>query len=894
MARQPSDKRRHCQIASARVCFLCGHFTKTKPEPRIRSSSTMSCPINPPASPAAAVFHKVFSSQNVRGRPVGRSLAALSFPKARTCLWDGGPAGEKLCIHLCSRRMPRLLLHEKALCLAKRHVRRCETADVHCFFLGSATVDADEGGVTVTLDRFDPGRERAGNLDCVPAAALPGDVLVPCLFTSQNSSNDLVQSKAELKRSISALQAHVSGSQPLELSQLLKVKGRVSCQPRGDAASYHLAWSSVCLSVRLDVHPLCPVPIIPTALLRSLSGAIGRRRGFVTMDESRKLLLLLESDPKASKLPLVGVWLSGVTQVSNPLVWAWCLRFLFDCTLQHRVVSEDNAFLLAIFASPRASPAFFQVRWPATTAASAPLDSQLLSASGCVTLEQQGPAVEGQTLEFELIAEGHVRQLQVFQDAQSSLSSDGHLRVAAPCISEQDSGVEADEWSPRPSPLPHLPAQRAPAVQPAVPELSVLMDDGVSADGHRAPPLLHSTPDPQAPHRLKFCAAPMPEPRDLWLSARAGGCFPSGLSAGSPPCVACPSHVVESCDAHQLLFQQDQQLRLLQAQVQMLLAAQEAQPTYKTETSCTTTTSVAVATGTSLLWGGGTPPRPLIPSSRKSEVTGQESPADVESDFCGERTHTGPSGCLQEATRKDLSQRKGRCGGGAQESMSMTSQGRRGDETQYRLEVDLLTTWCRDNNLLLNVDTTKEIVVDFRKGHTQHLPLTIDGAVVERVSSAKFLGVHISEDLSWSTNTASLAKKAQRRLYFLRKLRRASAPPAVMTAFYRGTIESVLSSCIAVWGGGCTDYNLKALQRIVNTAGKIAGASLPSLKDIYTSHLTRKATTIVSDVSHPAHSLFELLPSGKRYRSLRSRTSRLSNSFILQAVRILNSLPRSA
>ncbi|XP_049573464.1 ribonuclease P protein subunit p29 isoform X1 [Syngnathus scovelli] len=85
----------------------------------------------------------------------------------------------------------------------------------------------------------------------------------------------------------------------------------------------------------------------------------------------------------------------------------------------------------------------------------------------------------------------------------------------------------------------------------------------------------------------------------------------------------------------------------------------------------------------------------------------------------------------------------------------------KGDETQCRLEVDLLTAWCRDNNLLLNVNKTKEIVVDFRKGHTQHLPLTIDGAVVERVSSTKFLGVHISEDLSWSANTASLAKKAQ-------------------------------------------------------------------------------------------------------------------------------------
>ncbi|KAM4594391.1 uncharacterized protein V3H82_000764 [Fundulus diaphanus] len=215
----------------------------------------------------------------------------------------------------------------------------------------------------------------------------------------------------------------------------------------------------------------------------------------------------------------------------------------------------------------------------------------------------------------------------------------------------------------------------------------------------------------------------------------------------------------------------------------------------------------------------------------------------------------------------------------------------KGDETQYRLEVDHLTTWCRDNNLLLNVSKTKEVVVDFRRGHTQHLPLTIELFLPVMRCCTKFLGVHISEDLSWTTNTASLAKRAQHRLYFLRKLRRASAPPDIMTTFYRGTIESILSSCITVWGGSCTEYNRKALQRIVNTAGRIIGASLPSLKDIYTTHLTRKATKIVSDASHPAHNLFDLLPSGKRYRSLRSRTTRLTNSFIHQAVRKLNSLP---
>ena len=106
------------------------------------------------------------------------------------------------------------------------------------------------------------------------------------------------------------------------------------------------------------------------------------------------------------------------------------------------------------------------------------------------------------------------------------------------------------------------------------------------------------------------------------------------------------------------------------------------------------------------------------------------------------------------------------------------------DETHYREEVNLLTTWCRANNLLLNVSKTKEIVVDFRRGHTEHPPLTIDGAAVERVSRTKFLGVHISEDLSWTTNTASMTKKAQRRLYFLRKLKQAKAPPPIMCTFY--------------------------------------------------------------------------------------------------------------
>src|SRR4029434_4926274 len=132
-------------------------------------------------------------------------------------------------------------------------------------------------------------------------------------------------------------------------------------------------------------------------------------------------------------------------------------------------------------------------------------------------------------------------------------------------------------------------------------------------------------------------------------------------------------------------------------------------------------------------------------------------------------------------------------------------------------------------------------------------PLTIDGAAVERVSSTKFLGVHISEDLSWATNSASMLQKAQRRLYFLRKLKRVKAPIPILNAFYRGTIESILSSCITVWGSSCIEHSRKALQRIVNTAGKIIGAPLPSLQDTYTTRLTRSAPSRAPPPPTPPH-----------------------------------------
>ena len=78
-----------------------------------------------------------------------------------------------------------------------------------------------------------------------------------------------------------------------------------------------------------------------------------------------------------------------------------------------------------------------------------------------------------------------------------------------------------------------------------------------------------------------------------------------------------------------------------------------------------------------------------------------------------------------------------------------------------------LSIWCQDNNLSLNVEKTKEIIVDFRKSKTVQPPVYINDVPVEIVDNFRFLFSWFPGLLvSWS-GWSSLLKKEHQRLYFL-------------------------------------------------------------------------------------------------------------------------------
>ncbi len=179
-------------------------------------------------------------------------------------------------------------------------------------------------------------------------------------------------------------------------------------------------------------------------------------------------------------------------------------------------------------------------------------------------------------------------------------------------------------------------------------------------------------------------------------------------------------------------------------------------------------------------------------------------------------------------------------------------------------------------------------MIDFRRNLPALPPLIIMNSTVTTVESFRFLGTTISQDLKWDTHTDSIVKKAQQRLYFLHQLKKFNLPQVLPKQFYSAIIETVLCSSITVWFGSATKTDIRRLQRTVRTAERIIGAPLTILQELYTSRVMKRAKKVTLNPSHPAHSLFEPLPSGRRYRALSTKTARHKNSFHPQVISRLN------
>ena len=214
--------------------------------------------------------------------------------------------------------------------------------------------------------------------------------------------------------------------------------------------------------------------------------------------------------------------------------------------------------------------------------------------------------------------------------------------------------------------------------------------------------------------------------------------------------------------------------------------------------------------------------------------------------------------------------------------------------------VNYIVTWTKNNNVKLNVGKCKELIIDFARKKHHFPPLTVDDMNVERVKSTCILGLTVQDNMKWNEHIHNIVKKATKRLYMLRLLKRSNASIDTLITVYTTIIRPVLEYACQVWHYNIQQYLSEEIEKIQKRAFRII---LPTQK--YDEALTK--TNIMSlrnrrgklceqffetNISNekltnllPQTTLYEYeLKSVPKYHNYLCRTERFKNSFLPQSI----------
>ena len=226
----------------------------------------------------------------------------------------------------------------------------------------------------------------------------------------------------------------------------------------------------------------------------------------------------------------------------------------------------------------------------------------------------------------------------------------------------------------------------------------------------------------------------------------------------------------------------------------------------------------------------------------------------------------------------------------------------KGCESNLQRVVDDLSRQSSSEGFQLNEAKCKELRISFTNNNSTFNPILLNGKPLEEVTSAKLLGLNISNDLKWNVHVLELVKKASCRLYFLRQLKRSQIMPAELILFYITCIRSILEYACPVFHRALPGYLSEDLERLQKRALRIIypGMSynralefsgLPTLFKRREEISSKLFNEVVGD---PGHTLHKLLPSKNpaNYFLRRNRnfalplckTNRCKKSFIFSHV----------
>lgn len=123
-------------------------------------------------------------------------------------------------------------------------------------------------------------------------------------------------------------------------------------------------------------------------------------------------------------------------------------------------------------------------------------------------------------------------------------------------------------------------------------------------------------------------------------------------------------------------------------------------------------------------------------------------------------------------------------------------------ETEIYKTLEDVIQWLDKNKLKINIEKTKLINFKTYKSKDIELNISYNNLLIQKINSAKFLGIILDTHLSWKEHIDSLCKKINKFVFALRKLKDVtSRHTSVMV--YHAYVCSIIRYGIVVWGNSC-------------------------------------------------------------------------------------------
>eukprot|EP00117_Sycon_ciliatum_P009573 scpid36683/ scgid4451/ Probable RNA-directed DNA polymerase from transposon X-element; Reverse transcriptase len=128
-----------------------------------------------------------------------------------------------------------------------------------------------------------------------------------------------------------------------------------------------------------------------------------------------------------------------------------------------------------------------------------------------------------------------------------------------------------------------------------------------------------------------------------------------------------------------------------------------------------------------------------------------------------------------------------------------------------------LARWLASRNLVLNESKTQILFIPAHRSVNPRVSVMCSGVQLAQVESAKYLGVHMDQDLKWTTMVNQIAKRAACKIAVLFRNRRCMPLPCRITYLKSLILPDFLyaSNCFSA---GLTSHQLERLERLLKRA----------------------------------------------------------------------------